>query len=178
MKLDAEYVRSILDYSPDTGVFRWKRREDRSAQWNARYTGKEAGSVSGNGYVSIKINNRHYQSHRLAWLIIHGEWPPKDLDHIDGDPSNNRIANLRLATRQENTRNVGLRKTNSTGVPGVYWNKNAGKFASHISDDAYKKIHLGLFPTLAEAAAARSAAEIKYFGDFRRPFCNQNSGVF
>jgi hypothetical protein len=177
MKLDAEYVRAILDYSPDTGVFKWKWRDDARKSHNSRYSGKVAGSVNTQGYLQIRINNRHYQSHRLAWLIIHGEWPPNDIDHIDGYKLNNRIANLRLATRQENKRNVGLRKDSTTGVTGVSWHRASGKFASHISDDAYKRIHLGLFDTIEEATAARAAAEIHYFGKFRRSPCNQNSGV-
>jgi hypothetical protein len=175
MKLDAEYVRSILDYDPETGEFRWKWREDRLANWNGRYAGKIAGCVKPTGYVAIGINDRNYQSHRLAWLIIHGKWPPNDLDHIDGDKLNNRIANLRLATRQENNRNSGLQKNNSTGVTGVYWHKGAGKFVAQIKADEY--FYLGLFPTLAEASAARAAAEIHYFGKFRRSHCNQNLGV-
>jgi hypothetical protein len=165
--LTAEYVRSILEYNPGTGVFRWKWRDDARKSHNTRYAGTVAGCAKPSGYVVITINKRLYQSHRLAWLYVHGAWPPKDLDHIDGDKPNNRIANLRLATKQENSRNVGLQKNNSTGIKGVFWDKQNQKFRANISNDG-KTIYLGLFQTLAEAAAARHAAEIKYFGDFRR----------
>jgi hypothetical protein len=165
--LTAEYVRSILEYNPGTGELRWKWREDVGSRWNTRYAGKAAGSVRSDGYLKITINDRRYLAHRLAWLYVHGEWPPDQIDHIDCDPGNNRIANLRLATRQENSRNVGRRANNTTGVPGVYWHKGRSKFMARIKVD-YQTIYLGLFDTLAEATAARHAAEITHFGDFRR----------
>jgi len=164
--ISAKYAREILDYDPETGIFRWKWREGVSKRINARYAGKAAGNARSDGYLIIGINNRHYYAHRLAWLFVHGEWPPKDLDHIDGDPGNNRIDNLRLATMQENMRNVGLRKTSSTGVTGVSWDNYYRKFMAHIGIDG-KFINLGRFPTLSAAAAARRAAEIEHFGAFR-----------
>ena len=164
--ISAKYAREILDYDPETGIFRWKWREGVSKRINARYAGKAAGCVQRVGYVLIGINSRLYQAHRLAWLFVYGEWPPKDLDHRDGDKGNNRIANLRLATNQENQRNVGLQKNNSTGIKGVHWHKGTGKFRAEISVGD-KRRHLGYHDTLAEAAAARAAAEIKYFGAFR-----------
>jgi len=165
--LTADYVREILDYNPETGVFKWKWREGVSKCINARYSGKKAGNVRTDGYVLIRINFRLYQAHRLAWLIVHGEWPPKDLDHIDGGPGNNRIDNLRIATRNENMRNRKQHKNNATGIKGVHWGKRDRKFVAQIMA-GNKRLHLGSFATLAEAAAAREAAEIKYFGDFRR----------
>jgi hypothetical protein len=176
MKLDAEYVRAILDYDPETGEFRWRWRDDVRKNENTRWAGKVAGTVTTNGYVNISIHCRQYLAHRLAWLIVNGEWPPEEIDHIDLDKTNNRIANLRLATRQENLRNVGLRKNNFTGVSGVHWCNYARKFIAQIRIDG-KKNRIGSFDTLAEAAAARAAAEIHYFGKFRRSPCNQNSGV-
>jgi hypothetical protein len=167
--LTAETVREILNYDPETGIFKWKWREDRAACWNTRYSGKVAGRVTSNshGYMEIAINYRLYKTHRLAWLIVYGEWPPNDIDHKDGDKKNNRIANLRLATRQENIRNSGLRKNNRTGVSGVCWRKDCGKFRVRIKVSS-KEIHLGYFDTFTEATAARHAAEIEYFGEFRK----------
>jgi len=165
--LTAEYVREILDYDPVTGVFKWKWRDDVRKRDNSRYAGKAAGSVQPDGYVKITINKRLYRAHRLAWLFVYGEWPQKDLDHRDGDRANNRIANLRPATSQENNRNVGLRADNTTGIKGVYWRTDRGKFRAEIRTDG-KHLHLGSFDTLAEAIAARIAAEIEYFGPFRR----------
>jgi hypothetical protein len=164
--ISAKYAREILDYNPETGVFKWKWRDDMRKNDNARITGKSAGSVVSSGYLKIKINNRRYLAHRLAWLIVHGEWPPKQIDHIDCDKLNNRIANLRLANNQENQRNCGLQKNNSTGIKGVYWHKSRGKFVAEISVGD-KRRHLGYFDTLAEATAARHAAEAEHFGAFR-----------
>ena len=165
--LTAEYVREILDYDPGTGVFKWKWRDDVRKNENTRWTGKVAGCVGSDGYLEIGINYRLYYAHRLAWLYVHGEWPPEQIDHIDGDRPNNRIDNLRLATRQENNRNVGLQKNNTTGIKGVCWDKCRGKYMAHITIDG--NLHnLGRFDTLTEAAAARAAAEIEHFGPFRR----------
>jgi hypothetical protein len=165
--MTAETVRSILDYDPGTGVFKWKWRNDVPKRTNARWAGTVAGHVNNQRYRQIKIKSRHYQAHRLAWLIVHGEWPPNDLDHRDGDKLNNRIANLRLATRQENMRNVGLQANTTTGVTGVYWHKGDRKFVAQITVD-YRLINLGRFPTIEEATAARAAAETEHFGEFRR----------
>jgi hypothetical protein len=165
--LHPNYLRSVLMYDSLNGEFRWKYREDVPNNINGRVAGKVAGTVTPNGYVAITINKRIYQAHRLAWLFVNGEWPDDEIDHINGDPGNNRIDNLRLATRQENQRNVGLRKNNTTGVPGVSWHTASGKFRAAIRTGG-KRLHLGLFDTLEEAAAARRAAEIKYYGNFRR----------
>jgi len=165
--LTAEYVRSILEYDPETGVFKRKWRRDISKKINTRCVGKLAGSYNEKGYLRISINDRRYYAHRLAWLIVYGEWPDDDIDHIDGDPNNNRIENLRIATRQENLRNSRLQKNNTTGITGVCWRKDVGKFVARIKIDG-NYIHLGYFDTLAEAAAARHAAEIEHFGEFRR----------
>jgi hypothetical protein len=165
--LHSNFLRSVLSYDATSGEFIWKYREDASKRVNSLRAGKVAGTVRPDGYVAIKINKRLYLAHRLAWLFVYKKWPPEEIDHIDGDPNNNRIANLRLATRQENNRNVGLRKDNSTGIKGVYWYKPYEKFHARIQIDG-KGIHLGYFETLEEATAARHAAEIKYYGNFRR----------
>jgi len=165
--LTAEHVRSILDYNPETGVFKWKWRNDVPKRTNARLAGKATGTVNNKGYLQISINGHRYLAHRLAWLFVHGGWPSEQIDHIDGVPANNRIDNLRLANNQENQRNSGLQKNNATGIKGVHWNKASGKFMAYIKVD-YRLIHLGSFGTLSEATAARHAAEIKYFGPFRR----------
>jgi hypothetical protein len=165
--LNPNYLRSVLSYDSLNGEFIWKHREDRSAGWNSRWAGKVAGTVRTDGYVAIQINKRLYQAHRLAWLFVYKKWPVDQVDHIDGDPGNNRIANLRQATNQENCCNGKLRANNSTGVTGVSWHKGAGKFVASISNDG-NLLNLGLFDTLEEATAARHTAEIKYYGNFRR----------
>jgi hypothetical protein len=165
--ISVEYAREILDYNPETGELRWKWRDDRAKWWNNRYAGTVAGSMSTQGYIKVGIDYKHFRSHRLAWLLVYGYWPTNEIDHINGDKTDNRIANLREATSQENNRNVGLRKDNSTGITGVSWNKQCRKYMAQIQAGG-KLIYIGLFDTLEAAATSRAAAEVFYFGEFRR----------
>src|SRR5689334_22074801 len=109
---DIELLRKLLDYDPETGLFRWKARSPamfdgnatRCNRWNGRLAGKEAGNVRGDGYRSIDVGNIKYLAHRLAWALHHGE-EPIEIDHINGDRGDNRYANLREVTRTENNMN-------------------------------------------------------------------------
>jgi hypothetical protein len=97
--LDANYVRSILEYNPDTGIFIWKYRNDVSAHWNAQFAGHIAGCVSKrDGYTQICINNKTYYASRLALLMVHGEWPDPDklLDHKSVARDDNRRNSLKV----------------------------------------------------------------------------------
>ena len=168
--LTAEQLHDALSYDPDTGIFRWKHRADRADWWNDRYAGKAAGSMGGTGHININLKTdkkRFYLAHRLAWLYVHGEWPPKgcEIDHADMDPSNNRIANLRLATHAQNLANVRVRKHSRVGLKGV---RHMGKnFQAIISVGGRQKC-LGTFasPEAAHAAYAKAAKQIH--GDFAR----------
>jgi hypothetical protein len=176
----ADFVRQILDYNPETGVFRWKARtpemfrdtpkrskEHACANWNSRYAGELAGGHAHNGYVSIAINNRKYYAHRLAWFYMKGEWPINSVDHADMGTSNNAFANLREATQSQNMRNIRHPRNNTSGVKGVYWNSAAGRWCAsfHIHR---KHIHIGLFDSIEEATDALSKAMVKHFGAFAR----------
>ena len=92
LALTAELARDVMDYDPDTGVFRWK------ASRGARRAGAVAGHLASIGYWYIQVDGRHYLAHRLAWLITNGAFPADQIDHIDGDRANNRLANFREAT--------------------------------------------------------------------------------
>ena len=100
-------------------------------------------------------------AHRLAWFYVYGAWPNGDLDHINGDKLDNRIANLREATRKQNMQNVRQHKHNTSGVKGVAWHSQRNKWRAYIFVD-YRQIHLGLFDTKEAAAAARMNAEEIY----------------
>ena len=104
---------------------------------------------------------------KLLHRIIMRE--PEDLvvDHINGDPLDNRRENLRIVTQQENNMNLSMRKTNKSGVSGVCWDKSTNKWKAEITYK-YKKINLGRFDTLEETTKARKDAEMKYFGEFAR----------
>ena len=165
--LTAEYVRSILDYDPETGAFRWRARVDAPARVNTRFAGKVAGSVMINGYRCISISSVRYYAHRLAWLHYYGEWPALPIDHRDGDGLNNRIANLRLATMSQNLANTGSRKSNKSGFKGVSWDKRKGKWKAEITKDG-KSSFLGYFDLPAEGHAAYIAAAKRLHGEFAR----------
>jgi hypothetical protein len=163
----AEEVRAALEYFPETGEFRWRWREGVLKKINTQYAGTIAGGVNNRGYMQIKLKGVLYKAHRLAWLIMTEAWPPNDIDHINGIRDDNRFENLRLATRQENTFNSPTRANNTSGAPGVCWVVRLQKWRARINVNR-ENTHLGLFTEKADAIAARHAAEVKYFGAFRR----------
>jgi hypothetical protein len=157
--LTAQDARDRLDYDPATGILRWKI----DAAINA-FAGSVAGSVDRKGYIVTSIQNRRYYAHRLAWLIMTGEMPPDDIDHIDGNPGNNAWTNLRLASKRENNRNVKARASNKLGVKGVR-RRYKDRFVADICVNG-RTIYLGSFATIEEASAAYQKAAREHFGDF------------
>jgi hypothetical protein len=100
--------------------------------------------------------------HRLAWFYTHGRWPSGDLDHINRVRHDNRIDNLREATRSENCQNQPIRKSNRSGVTGVYHHKVSNKWAATINVNK-KQMHLGVYDTLEEAIQVRRNAELEHY---------------
>lgn len=151
--LNAARLRELLHYCPETGVFLWK-------VWRGGPTvaGSVAGSIDSKGYRQIKLDMRLHLAHRLAWLYVHGEFPVGHLDHIDRNPKNNAITNLRLCTHSENHQNTGLRADNTSGVTGVSFNKPSAKWLAFISKNG-RRHRLGLFDSFEVAVAARLAAK-------------------
>jgi hypothetical protein len=139
-------LKAIIDYDPKTGAMTNKvRRSQRSG------IGDPAGSVNHDGYIRIKIEGRNYMAHRLAWLYVHGTWPAMRVDHRNGNPADNRIRNLRLATNSENRQNLHkAHKNNLSGLLGV--SRNGNNWAATIKING-KRIGLGTYKT-AEAAHA------------------------
>jgi hypothetical protein len=156
MTLAAERLRDILTYEPETGKFYWKARPGKGV----RTAGTEAGHFDGR-YRQVTIDYRTYFTHRLAWLYVYGEWPKDYIDHINGDRLDNRIANLRDVTNQENHHNRRLHRSNKAGVSGVYLIARSGKWTARITV-ACKPIHLGNFNSKDEAITARLTAERRY----------------
>jgi hypothetical protein len=168
-KLTADLLRQILHYDPERGVFTWLPRPSGSRAeraWNARFAGTRAGT--GLGYVAIGIFGRRYKAHRLAWLYVHGEWPGRELDHINCDKSDNRIANLRQATRSQNIANSRARSDSTSGIKGVRLHKPSGRWMARLTGGG--KRHIGLFDTPEAAHAAYVAAAEKHFGEFSRAY--------
>ena len=111
--------------------------------------GSEAGTVCHAGHLRTRIKRKHYFLHRIIFMMHHG-FLPEFLDHIDGDPSNNRIENLRPATHSQNNLNRGKHKRNTSGYKGVTWVSTAGKYSTRIAIDG-KRFFLGYFDDPKEA---------------------------
>ena len=166
--LNIEYYRkakSVFLYDKTTGKL--IRRIDRK-----RYKKGSVlkGTISKTGYLVTQVGlNKKYKfikMHRLIFFICHGTLP-KVIDHIDGNPLNNKIENLRECTQSQNTMNSKLSKNNTSGRVGVRQIKKTGNWVAIIMVNR-KKIHIGTFPTFELACRAREKAEIKYFKNFRR----------
>lgn len=163
--LRADFVRSVLDYDPDTGIFRWKYRSDYPNFWNAQWVGKIAGVMNARGYIGIKLNDHVYRAHNLAWLYIRGEWRPGEVDHRNRVRDDNRAENLRIATSSENHCNKTVSKRSTTGVLGVTLVKKTGLWEAQIFKDGRRQWRKG-FATLEEAAEARRQMLPKIHGEF------------
>lgn len=162
--LTVDYVRSILDYNPSTGVFTWQWRADVPRGWNTKFAGKEAGGSSGHGYRTLRIKNRSYYFHRLAHLYVTGRWP-EEVDHANGDKSDNRWDNLREAEHAQNSANADRPSKNTSGRQGVSWDKVNGRWRADIKIRG-RSINLGRFKEFERAVAAREAAEREHQGEF------------
>lgn len=171
--IGADVARQLLDYDRETGILRWRPRtpemfilkkrtaEAACATWNGRFAGKIAGSIRPDGYCRVRINDVLYYGHRIAWLIVHGEWPPAEIDHAFGISCGDSLDNLRTATRSQNMQNAAKRKDNKSGYTGVSWSKQAHKWGARINAKG-KYLHLGFFDDPLEAAEAYLAAKRKY----------------
>lgn len=160
--LTADQARELLTYDPETGSFFWRvRRGHRFAP------GDLAGTVLANGYVHIGVRRRYYKAHRLAWLMMTGNWPADLIDHVNCVRTDNRWSNLREATRSQNAANARLAHHNSTGFKGVSFHKKHQRWQANIRADG-KYRYLGLFDSPEAAHAAYSRAANQHFGEFAR----------
>ena len=139
----------ILNYDPSTGVFTW-----REALSSRSVVGVRAGTVIHKGYRRITVRSKFYLEHRLAWFYVHGVWPKQFIDHIDGDRTNNRIANLRDASRAANNQNIRKPNVNSTSsLLGVTWDAANYCWIAQITV-ARKRRYLGRFSDPQKASQA------------------------
>lgn len=166
--LTQDFLNSLLRYEPETGKLFWKPRDkemfrsDRQFKtWNTRFSEKEAGSVGNHGYRAVIVMGKAYLAHRLIWMMVYGDWPPEQLDHINGDRQDNRLSNIRRVSNAENCKNLGMKKDNSSGITGVSWRPDINKWTARIRVNGKDK-HLGSFGDKETAIQARKAADIKY----------------
>ena len=154
-----EEVKRLLHYDKDTGIFVWTEFAGQKVR------GKVAGTTTWNGYVRINHYGKSYAAHRLAWLYMTGDIGDFVIDHIDGNPSNNKFENLRKSSMSQNQFNSKKSKANSSGIKGVYLHKPSGKWQASIRVNG-ELIYLGLHDDKFTAQKVRRDACIKYHGEF------------
>ena len=163
--LTQERLRNLLSYDPETGYFRSICRRKKIP------LGAIVGSTNKHGYVAIGIDWRRYRAHHLAWFYVYNKWPDGELDHINGNPNDNRISNLREASSTENKRNAlgrNSRKNRKSRFKGVSRTRDNKKWEARICVN-YKCLRLGNYLTEEEASAAYEAKAKELFGEFYRP---------
>jgi hypothetical protein len=153
-------LKQVLNYKPEIGEFSWLISKSPNAQ-----IGSRAGNIDQKGYCIIGIDGKMYRAHRLAWAHVHGYFP-KELDHINRIRSDNRLANLRPATRSQASANTKVKINNRAGLKGV--RRQRGRWQARILYHG-KYVHLGTFDTSVEAHAAYCYAAKRLFGEF---FCD------
>lgn len=162
-ELTAERLRELLRYDPETGILSW--RVDRGKCGIGSRAGDSAGWPDKKGYLRAKVDGNDFMCHRLAWLYVHGRWPAKQIDHINGVRDDNRIANLRECSAGENQQNQrNPRRCGTSGFLGVSFKKHCKKWAAKIKVCGKQK-HIGYFSTPEEAHAAylKAKAELHPF---------------
>ena len=149
--LTQERLKEILTYNRNSGVFVWAKVRGACA------IGAPAGAIS-HGYIRIGIDGARYMAHRLAWLYVHGEFPPNQIDHINGDRSDNRISNLRSVVRNENSKNQQKNSRNTSGCMGVSHRKRSKPWMAVMRING-EHICLGVFKEWWDAVCARKSGE-------------------
>ena len=161
-----DYLKECIEYDPETGLMFWKNRPEHHfkthrgyVQTNARQTKKPAfNSKHSAGYLHGALDGKKFFAHRIAWALHYGSFPLQEIDHINHDRTDNRISNLRDASRFSNGKNLSKKSSNKTGIIGVHILNKTKKFIAQIRVNN-KSIHLGTFTNLQDAALARKIAE-------------------
>lgn len=155
--IDCNWLKEHLSYNKETGVFTWIKSPGGGVKKDT-----ETGCKNARNYILIGIKGKVFYAHRLAWLLTYGVWPECEIDHINKDSSDNRIANLRLATRIQNNQNRKKFSNNSSGHTGIRWHKNDKLWNAYIGINK-KIVFLGGFKIIEDAITARKKAEKELF---------------
>ena len=148
-------LKEIFSYDEQTGLLSWKKTG------MGRNNSRVAGSIRPDGYRIVHFAGGYHYIHRVAWFYVHGTWPSGVVDHIDGNPSNNAIGNLRVVSKRTNAENVrGPTSASKTGYLGVYQSRGVGSFIAQIRVNG-KRLHIGSFKTALEAYDAYLSAKRK-----------------
>ena len=174
-EIDPKIIKELLDHPYGDGRLFWRFRErkwfanDKAfATWNGKWAGKQGfTSTTLNGYRQGRIFSRQYYAHRVIWCIYYGEWPPNQIDHINGVRTDNSIGNLRLAVNSQNGRNRGKQSNNTSGYKGVSYYKSRGVWEANIQADGVKR-RIGYFKTAEDAHQAYCERSKIIHGQFSR----------
>jgi hypothetical protein len=167
------YLMEVFSVIENKLVFKTRPCEhfcDATAQkkWNTRYAGSVAGTVDKDGRLVVRVGGVNYYAHRLMWVMCGDGEVPSSIDHVDGDPLNNAISNLRAATHTQNMANSKCRQRADPRLPrGVYASGNGTRFVAQITVKGKSK-SLGTFDTALAAKSARDAAVQVAYGCFAR----------
>jgi hypothetical protein len=165
-------LRQLLRYDPETGKLYWRERSPAmfpnaicrpcyARKWNGRHAGKEAFTkVHNHGALVGSVNSKRVYAHRAIWAMAYGRWPDGEIDHINGDPKDNRLENLRDVSHAENMRNLSRPKNNVSGRIGVHYSAGQQRWTAYIHQGNRRR-HLGSFKDRSSAVAAREAAEVE-----------------
>lgn len=156
--LTQERLKEVLYYNPHVGVFVWKVSKPN------RPRGSTAGGPAGK-YIKIAVDRKSYQAHHLVWLYVHGRFPAEQIDHIDGDKTNNLISNLREACQKQNSMNLPISARNTSGVKGVSFCNGPGKWCAAIKSGG-KLLYRKFFETMEEAESEIRIARERLHGEF------------
>lgn len=152
----------LVSYNPCNGKFYWLKKSHKN---NAM---SEAGIKTEYGYIVINACKKRHRAHRLAWFLFYGWWPPKgfDIDHKNRIRDDNRICNLRIATRNQNSWNCNMHKDNTSGARGVCWHKKIGKWVARLHVDR-KCVFYMEFSSFEDACEEIKKKRTEYYSEFR-----------
>lgn len=153
-------LKELLHYDPESGLFHWIKPRQGCPK------NKPAGNLDG-VYIRIRIDGNNYRAHRLAWLYCYGTFPSNEIDHINGNKSDNSIKNLREATHQQNMFNKGKTASNKSGFKGAYYIPKLNKWRATCKVNGVKH-HIGLFDSPEGAHLAYIEYASNIHGDFFR----------
>lgn len=151
--LTHDRLKALFHYNEATGIF--------------TRDGKPVGMNNGNGYLRLRADGGLYYAHRLAWFYMTGAWPEFEIDHKNGDAPDNRFENLRSARRKQNGSNVRRKRSNTSGYPGVSFDKRKKKWRAYVSPNR-RQVFLGHHDTVEAAAEAARVGRVRAFGEFAR----------
>ena len=155
--IDQDTVKKLFYYDAESGMLIWRNGNGRNVKpW------QEVKSKNGSGYYAVKINNKSYTAHRIAWLYTYGQFPTEDIDHKNRNRNDNHLCNLRQVSRTDNCQNISAPSHNKSGHIGVSWIKSHNAWTVYIKVNKKNK-WLGYYKNLADAVAARKAGEDRYY---------------